>query len=63
MMDTAKTFKPKTILLWQKVATHPEAQRILDLFPSVDVKLIKHQRFSPPRDIPPGQALLSGKKS
>ena len=62
MMDTAKTFKPKTILLWQKVATHPEAQRILDLFPSADVKLIKHQRFSPPRDIPPGRALLSGKR-
>jgi len=61
-VDTAKTFKPMTILLWEKVAEHPEAQRILDLFPSAGVKLIKHQRFSPPRDIPPGRALLSGKR-
>jgi len=31
-MDTAKKFRPKTILLWQKVSDDPEAQRILELF-------------------------------
>jgi len=62
-MDTAKTFEPKTILLWQKIADHPEAQRILNLFPSADVKLIKHQRFRHPQNMSPGQTLLHGKRT
>jgi spore photoproduct lyase len=61
-LDTARTFKPKTILLWQKVATHPEAVRIVNLFPSADVKLIKHQRLVVPPDSLAGQALREGKK-
>lgn len=61
-MDTARTFKPKTILLWQKVATHPEAVRIVNLFPSADVKLIKHQRAALPPDSLAGQALREGKR-
>ena len=62
-MDIAKTFKPKTILLWQKVAHHPEAQRILGLFPSAHVYVIEHQhrRISPNMSL--GQALLSGKRT
>jgi len=61
-MDIAKTFRPKTILLWQKVAEHPEAQRILELFPSAKVQLIKHQRKPPSPDLSPAQALLAGKR-
>jgi spore photoproduct lyase len=61
-MDIAKTFKPKTILLWQKVAGHPEAQRILGLFPSADVHLIEHQRKQHLPNMSPGQALVHGKK-
>ena len=61
-MDTARTFKPKTILLWQKVATHPEAVRIVNMFPSADVKVIKHQRVAAPPEALAGQALREGKK-
>lgn len=61
-MDTARTFKPKTILLWQKVATHPEAVRIVNLFPSADVVLIKHQRIALPPDSLAGQMLREGKR-
>jgi len=62
-MDIAKTFKANTILLWQKVAGHPEAQRILGLFPSAQVYVIKHQRRPPSPNMSPGRALLSGKKT
>jgi spore photoproduct lyase len=62
-MDTAKTFKPKTILLWQKVAEHPEAKRILGLFPSATVHMIKHQRKLPLPVMSPSQALLTGKRT
>ncbi|MHC4394599.1 MAG: SPL family radical SAM protein [Planctomycetota bacterium] len=62
-MDTAKTFKPGTILLWRKIATHPEALRIVDLFPSADVKLINHQRKPPSLNISSGQAMLRGKRT
>ena len=62
-MDMAKTFKPNTILLWQKVAEHPEAQRILRLFPSAQIHLIEQQRKPPLINMPPGQALLAGKRT
>lgn len=61
-MDIARTYKPRTILLWQKVATHPEAVRIVNLFPSANVKLIKHQRVAIPPDSLGGQALREGKR-
>ncbi|MHC4460183.1 MAG: spore photoproduct lyase family protein, partial [Planctomycetota bacterium] len=62
-MDIAKTFEPNTILLWQKVADHPEAQRILGMFPSAKVYVIKHQRRPPSPNMSPSRALLSGKKT
>lgn len=62
-MDTAKTFRPKTILLWQKVAENPDAQRILELFPSAKVQVIKQQRKPPSPDMSPAQALLAGKRT
>jgi len=49
-------------LLWQKVATHPEAVRIVSLFPSADIVLIKHQRLASVPDCPAGQALRKGKR-
>jgi len=36
-MDTARTFRPETILLLERVAEHSEAQRILGLFPSANI--------------------------
>ncbi|MFH1716895.1 MAG: spore photoproduct lyase family protein [Planctomycetota bacterium] len=62
-MDTARSFEPETILLWQKVAEHPEAQRILALFPSAQVRVIEHQRNYFPPEMSPSQALLAGKRT
>ena len=62
-MDIAKTFKPKTILLWQKVAEHPEAQRISGLFPSAKVQVIEQQRRPILPNMSPAQALLGGKRT
>jgi len=61
-MDTAKNFKPQTILLWEKVAKNPEAQRIINLFPSATVKLIKHQRIKLAPNVSAGQALCKSKR-
>ncbi|MFA5239100.1 MAG: spore photoproduct lyase family protein [Phycisphaerae bacterium] len=61
-MDTARKFNPKTILLWQKVSEHPEARRIVKMFPEADVQVIKHQRKPPFLDMPPAKALLAGKR-
>ena len=62
-MDIARTFKPNTILLWRKVAEHPEAQRIVGLFPSAKVHIIDQQRWPSSLDMTPSQALLAGKKT
>jgi len=62
-MDTAKRFKPKTILLWKKVAEHPEAERILRLFPSAPVHVVEHQRKPHFLSMSPGRALLAGKRT
>jgi spore photoproduct lyase len=61
-VDTARKFNPKTILLWQKVSEHPEARRIVKMFPEADVQVIKHQRKPPFLDMPPAKALLAGKR-
>ncbi len=63
MMDTARTFKPKTILLWRQAAEDPEARRILKLFPSAQVRLIERQRMVLSTDMSPPQALLAGKRT
>lgn len=62
-MDTARTFKPETIWLWQKVAEHPEARRIVGLFPSTAVRLIERQRSIHSPRMSPSDALLAGKKT
>lgn len=62
-MDAAKTFKPKTILLWNKVVEHSEAQRILGLFPSADVQVIERQRNPHLPEMSLSKALLSGKRT
>jgi len=62
-MDISRQFKPQTILLWEKVAEHAEAQRIVKLFPSTKVRLIKQQRYHPSTNTPAAQALLDGKKT
>ena len=61
-MDTAKIFKPNTILLWEQISNQPEARRIISMFPNAKVKIIKHQR-TPVSDMSPANALLSGKRT
>ncbi len=61
-MDIAKNFKPEKILLWQKTADQPEANRIINMFPSAKINLIEHQRL-PESDTSPSKALLSGKRT
>jgi spore photoproduct lyase len=62
-VDTAKKFSPKTILLWQKVSEHPEAHRIVKMFPAADVQVIKNQRNPSFASLPLAKALLAGKKT
>jgi len=61
-MDTAKSFKPKTIFLLQEISKHPEAQRILNLFPSADIRVIEHQQNPPISDMSLSKTLLAGKR-
>ena len=60
-MDTAKKFRPETILLWQKAADQPEAQRIINMFPSANIKIVEQQRL-PVSNMSPSQALIAGKR-
>ena len=62
-MDIARTFKPKTILLWRQAAEDPEARRILKLFPSAQVRLIERQRMAFSQKMSPSRALLAGKRT
>ncbi|MBN2138422.1 MAG: hypothetical protein JW720_11505 [Sedimentisphaerales bacterium] len=61
-MDTSRQFKPQTILLWEKVVEHAEAQRIVRLFPSAEVRIIKQQRYHPSAGKASSRALLDGKR-
>lgn len=61
-MDTAKNFKPRTILLWQKVSEHPEAQRIIKMFPLANIHIIKNQHKPPFLDMSPPKSVLAGKR-
>jgi spore photoproduct lyase len=61
-MDTAGKFKPDTILLWKKVADAHEAQRIIKLFPSAQIKIISQQRYLSSATTP-GQALIESKRT
>jgi len=61
-LDIARKFKPHSILLWQKVKDHPEARRILGLFPSAKIQLIEHQRLPSAITLSAGQALRKSKR-
>ena len=62
-MDTARSFKPQTILLLHEVAEYPEAQGILNLFPSANIQVIEHQRKPPIFGMSLSKALLAGKRT
>jgi spore photoproduct lyase len=69
-MDTALSYSPEQIYVWQPVAQHPETLRILNLFPSAPVQYVTNQRLALSQATPPGlqireakQILLIGKTS
>jgi DNA repair photolyase len=61
-LDIARKFKPDTILLWEKVADDPKAQRIVKLFGSAQIKIISRQRYIS-EAITPGQAIIESKRT
>jgi spore photoproduct lyase len=61
-LDIARKFKPDTILLWEKVADGPEAQRIIKLFPSAQIKIINRQQYLSDATTP-GQAVIESKRT
>jgi spore photoproduct lyase len=62
-MDAAQTFKPSTILVWRKVERHPEAARIVGMFPQARVEIIDHQRVAPVFNRGSGHPLVAGKRT
>lgn len=62
-MDKARKFRPKTIFLWQKISDDPEALRIVELFPSADVRVIQRQTSPPLPHMSMARALLAGKRT
>ncbi len=61
-MDTARTFKPRTILVWRKVQGHPETERIVNMFREAHVEVVDRQHLIRPGGQSPGRALVAGKK-
>ncbi len=61
-MDTATAFKPNTILLWRKVEQHPEARRIIDMFPQADVQVVDQQRMMHLSLHQPRHPIVAGKR-
>jgi spore photoproduct lyase len=43
-MDTARLFRPNTIFLLRRLQRHPEAARIIEMFPEAHVQLVDRQR-------------------
>jgi len=61
-MDTARAFKPSTILLWRKVQRHAEAERIIRLFPEARVEVVDRQRFAALPVHGRGHPIVAGKR-
>ena len=61
-MDTAKAFKPGTILLWRKVQRDFEAERILRMFPEARVEIVDRQRLASVPGQRNGHPLVAGKR-
>jgi DNA repair photolyase len=62
-MDTARTFKPSTILVWRKVERHPEAERIIGMFPQARVEITDRQRIAPASARGSGHPIVAGKRT
>jgi spore photoproduct lyase len=61
-MDTAKAFAPRTILVWRKVADHPEVCRITGMFPRAKVQIVDRQRAVFPFPFSPRHGVTASKR-
>jgi spore photoproduct lyase len=61
-MDSARHYRPHTILLWKRVAEQPEAQRLLALFPSAQVRIVERQSNVTLPQQPGVHPVLGGKR-
>ncbi|MBN1508743.1 MAG: hypothetical protein JW955_17980 [Sedimentisphaerales bacterium] len=61
-MDTARAFKPSTILLLRKLERHPETSRIIRMFPETPVQIIDRQRDAVVPKHPSRHAVVAGKR-
>jgi len=61
-MDTARTFRPTTILLLRKLERHPEATRIIEMFPEARVHIVDCQRDAVLPKHPSRHAVVAGKR-
>lgn len=61
-MDTARAFKPNTIFLLRRLQEHPEAARIIGMFPEARIQIVDRQRdvVLPPHPSTP--ATVAGKR-
>jgi spore photoproduct lyase len=61
-VDTAKAFIPSTILLLRKLQRHPEATRIIGMFPETPVQVIDRQRDVVVPKHPSRHTVVTGKR-
>jgi hypothetical protein len=60
-VDTAKAFRPNTIPPLRKLQRHPEALRIIEMFPQACVQIVDRQRDAVLPPHPSKPAVLAGK--
>lgn len=61
-MDTARLFKPNTIFLLRKLQRHPEAMRIVEMFPEARLQIVDRQRDAILPRHPSGHPTVVGKR-
>jgi len=62
-VDTARTFRPSTILVWRNVERHAEAARIIGMFPQARVEIVDRQRLAPVPARGSGHPMVAGKRT
>ena len=61
-MDTARAFKPNTIFLLRKLQRHPEAARIIEMFPEARIQIVDRQRDAVVPRHSSRPAIIAGKR-
>jgi len=61
-VDTARAFRPNTILLLHKLQRYPEAMRVVEMFPEAHVQIVDRQRDAVLPRHPSKPAVVVGKR-